>query len=77
MPDDYGSRLSSEELRNLVAYLGSLKGRDMAKTAAATIPGGVTYERLRNSDAEPQNWIALLGQLSRNALLRPQSDHAR
>jgi alcohol dehydrogenase (cytochrome c) len=61
MPDDYGSRLSPEELRNLIAYLGSLKGRDMAKTAAAAIPGGVTYERLRDSNAEPQNWMHYWG----------------
>src|SRR2546427_3246043 len=61
MPDDYGSRLSSEELQTLMAYLGSLKGRDMDKTARAAIPGGVTYERLRDSDAEPQNWMHYWG----------------
>jgi len=61
MPDDYGARLTAEELQNLVAYLGSLKGRDPDKTAAATIPGGMTYERLRDSDAEPQNWMHYWG----------------
>ena len=61
MPDDYGSRLSSEELQSLIAYLGSLKERDIEKTARATIPGGVAYERLRDSDAEPQNWMHYWG----------------
>jgi len=61
MPADYGSRLSAQEIQDIVAYLGSLKGRDESKTAAATIPGGVTSERLRNSDAEPQNWMHYWG----------------
>ncbi len=61
MPDDYGTRLSPEELQNLIAYLGTLKTRDIAKTAAATIPGGITYERLRDTDAEPQNWVHYWG----------------
>ena len=61
MPADYASRLSADELRNLVAYLGTLKERDVNKTASATIPGGVTYDRLRNSDAEPQNWMHYWG----------------
>src|SRR5437870_6626481 len=57
MPGDYASRLSTEELRGLIAYLSTLKERDLTKTAAAQIPGGVTYERLRNANAEPQNWM--------------------
>ncbi len=61
MPADYGSRLSAQELQDVVAYLGTLKGRDESKTVAAAIPGGVTYERLRNSDAEPQNWMHYWG----------------
>src|SRR5215471_16182712 len=61
MPADYASRLSADELRNLVAYLGTLKERDVNKTASATIPGGITYDRLRNSDAEPQNWMHYWG----------------
>ena len=61
MPDDYEARLTAEELQNLVAYLASLKGRDPDKTASATIPGGITYERLRDSDAEPQNWMHYWG----------------
>jgi alcohol dehydrogenase (cytochrome c) len=61
MPADYRSRLSEGELQNLLAYLGTLKERDLNKTAAAAIPGGVTFERLRNSDAEPQNWMHYWG----------------
>jgi PQQ-dependent dehydrogenase (methanol/ethanol family) len=61
MPADFASRLSTDELRNLVAYLGTLKERDMNKTASAAISGGLTYDRLSNSDAEPQNWMHYWG----------------
>src|SRR5262249_3415953 len=61
MPADYASRLNAQELQSLVAYLGSLKGRDITRTAAATVLGGVTYERLRDSDKEPQNWMHYWG----------------
>ena len=36
MPGDYATRLSVLELQNLVAYLGTLKGRDGHREAAAT-----------------------------------------
>jgi len=61
MPQDYATRLSDAELRNLVAYLGSLRARDLATTATVTIPGGVTYDRLRNAKSEPQNWLHYWG----------------
>ena len=47
-PPDYATRLSADEIANLVAYLRTLQARDLSKTAAAPpVPGGVTYERLR------------------------------
>jgi PQQ-dependent dehydrogenase (methanol/ethanol family) len=61
MPDDYASRLSAPEIDDLVAYLKSSKERDLTKTITADIPGGLTYERLRNSKAEPQNWLTYWG----------------
>jgi alcohol dehydrogenase (cytochrome c) len=61
MPADYASRLSSQELQTLVAYLGTLKERNITKTAGAEILGGVTYERLRDSDKQPQNWMHYWG----------------
>jgi PQQ-dependent dehydrogenase (methanol/ethanol family) len=63
MPGDYASRLTNAELQNVIAYLGTLNARDMAKAAAASagLAGGVTYERLRKSDAEPQNWMHYWG----------------
>jgi len=61
MPADYASRLNAAEIQNLVAYLVTLKERDINKTANAAIPGGVTAGRLRNSDAEPQNWMHYWG----------------
>jgi len=61
MPDDYQTRLSAAELRDLLAYLHTLQGRDMSKTSAASIPGGLTYERIRQAANEPQNWLTYWG----------------
>ena len=61
-PADYATRLSNTDVAHLVAYLGTLRGRDMSKTAsAAPVPGGVTYERLLNAKAEPHNWLMYWG----------------
>ena len=61
-PTDYATRFSAAEIANLVAYLGSLKGRDERKTAAAPpVPGGVTFERLVNAASEPHNWLMYWG----------------
>jgi PQQ-dependent dehydrogenase (methanol/ethanol family) len=61
-PTDSATRLSPADTANLVAYLGTLKGRDPAKTAVAPPPpGGVTYERLLNSKKEPHNWLMYWG----------------
>jgi putative heme-binding domain-containing protein len=61
MPDDFGKRLSPGETQDVVAYLKTLNGRDPEKTALADIPDGLTYERMRNSAAEPQNWLTYWG----------------
>jgi PQQ-dependent dehydrogenase (methanol/ethanol family) len=61
MPDDYGRRLSAPEMDNLVAYLKTLRVRDLQKTAAAPITGGLDYERIRNSSREPHNWPTYWG----------------
>ena len=61
MPSDYGKRLSPGEIDNLVAYLKSQKQRDFQQTVQAEIPAGLSYERLRNSQAEPQNWLTYWG----------------
>ena len=61
MPQDYATRLTDADLQSLVDYLSTLKARDLTKTAVANISGGVSYERLRNSRAEPQNWLHYWG----------------
>jgi alcohol dehydrogenase (cytochrome c) len=61
MPDDLGKRLSAGEIQDVVAYLKTLDGRDLAKTVLTDIPGGLTFERMRNSAAEPQNWFTYWG----------------
>jgi PQQ-dependent dehydrogenase (methanol/ethanol family) len=61
MPDNYGQILSAEEIQNLVAYLKSLKARDLSKTIEADLAGGLSFERLRNAQFEPQNWLTYWG----------------
>lgn len=60
MPAD-GKMLSADEIQNLVAYLSTLKQRDLAKTSEAKLPPGLTYERIKNAQAEPQNWLTYWG----------------
>jgi alcohol dehydrogenase (cytochrome c) len=61
MPGDYATRLSAGELQNLLAYLRTLKGRDLGKTSTISVSGGLTDDRLRNAQAEPQNWVTYWG----------------
>ena len=61
MPADYATRLSPAEIIDVVAYLRTLAGRDLRKTIAQPMAGGVTFDRLRNSKAEPQNWLTYWG----------------
>ncbi len=61
MPADYATRITTDDLQALVTYLGTLNGRDIKKTSAALIGGGIASTRLRNSQAEPQNWMHYWG----------------
>ena len=61
MPANYGQMLSQDEMQNLIAYLKSLKARDFSKTIQADLPAGLSYERLSNAKAEPQNWLTYWG----------------
>lgn len=61
MPADFQSRLSADEITNVVAYLSTQRGRDLAKVARQPLTGGVSYERLLQADAEPQNWLMYWG----------------
>ena len=61
MPGDFESRLNATEITNLVAYLSAQKERDLAKVVTQPLAGGVSYERLLKSDAEPQNWLMYWG----------------
>jgi PQQ-dependent dehydrogenase (methanol/ethanol family) len=61
MPADFAQRLSTAEIDSVIAYLRTLNGRDLDKSAQADIPGGLTYDRLRNASAEPQNWLTYWG----------------
>ena len=59
MPDDFGRRLSAGEVKNLVSYLKTLTGGAPILRSEST--GGLTYERIVNAKAEPQNWLTYWG----------------
>jgi PQQ-dependent dehydrogenase (methanol/ethanol family) len=61
MPEDYDKKLSSSEIENLVAYLKTLKKRDMSETAKAELPPGINYSRLRDTAKDPGNWLTYWG----------------
>ena len=54
-------RLAEPEIDGLVSYLRTLNGRDAAKLIQAEIPGGLSFDRLRDASAEPQNWLTYWG----------------
>jgi alcohol dehydrogenase (cytochrome c) len=64
MPDDYGSRLTGADIRNVVAYLKTLHGLDLSKASVSIQPGEVPFERIRNAAEEPQNWLSYWGDYS-------------
>ncbi|MBM3785692.1 MAG: PQQ-dependent dehydrogenase, methanol/ethanol family [Acidobacteria bacterium] len=53
--------LNAGEIDDVVAYLKAQNGRDLAKTAAARIEGGLTHQRMVHSAREPQNWFSYWG----------------
>jgi PQQ-dependent dehydrogenase (methanol/ethanol family) len=57
MPDDFSSKLSADEIGNVVAWLKTLNG------SATLSSGGLSWERIRDSDREPQNWLSYWGDL--------------
>jgi alcohol dehydrogenase (cytochrome c) len=62
MPDDYGKRLSHQEVQDLLVYLKSLKTRDLGQVAAqAALGKGLQYSRIRDAHKEPQNWLTYWG----------------
>ena len=63
MPADYATRLSQDDINNIVAFLRTLHGRDPGKAASAAGLGapGLTFDRLRNAEAEPHNWLTYWG----------------
>ena len=70
-PPDYATRLSADEIANLVAYLRTLQARDLSKTASAPpVPGGVTYERLLAARNRASQLADVLGRLPGHALFR-------
>jgi len=74
MPTNYRQVLSDIEIQDLVAYLKTLQARDLSKTSEPDPPGGLSFERIQNAQAETQNLADLLGKLPGPALLSPQPD---
>ncbi|HVW83221.1 MAG TPA: PQQ-dependent dehydrogenase, methanol/ethanol family [Bryobacteraceae bacterium] len=56
MPDDYAKRLTAKEIQDVVAYLKTQNGFGSSP--------GLTWDRIRHADKEPQNWLTYWGDLS-------------
>ena len=61
MPTNYRQVLSATEIQDLVAYLKTLQARDLSKTSEPDPPGGLSFERIQNAQAETQNWPTYWG----------------
>ena len=61
MPSDYGQRMSPAQIQNVVAYLKSLRARDLKETIQAKLPAGLSPERLKHAEKESQNWLTYWG----------------
>jgi alcohol dehydrogenase (cytochrome c) len=62
MPSDYATRLTPDEITNIVGFLRMQQGRDQNTIVAQpATAGGVTYQRLMNAKAEPHNWLMYWG----------------
>ena len=59
MPDDFARKLSSAEIDDVVAWLETLHGT----SGGAGPSAGLRWERIRDSDREPQNWLSYWGDL--------------
>jgi len=64
MPSDYAKRLTADDITNIVGFLRTQQARDLTKTIAQPLAGGVTYQRLVNAKAEPHNWPMYWGDYS-------------
>lgn len=61
MPSNYGQLLTPAEVQNLIAYMKTLKARDLTQTIKADLPAGLTYNALIDALKTPQNWLTYWG----------------
>ncbi len=59
MPGDYATRLSSTELTDVLAYLGTRRERSVA--AGVDVASTLDHARLEKAAAEPHNWLMYWG----------------
>ena len=76
MPADYASRLNTQELQNIVAYLGTLKERDSTRQQLPH-SGRLVLRAAEQFGCGASELDALLGQLSRNPLFGIEANNER
>jgi alcohol dehydrogenase (cytochrome c) len=65
MPEYPEARLDAAKLRDLVAFLSSLRGTSEGAAAAGdSVPGQVPYARLLSAAGQPENWLTYSGSYS-------------
>ena len=61
MPADYATRLSPDEINNSSRISGPCTGARPARSRRLPLAAGVTFDRLRNAQSEPHNWLMYWG----------------
>jgi PQQ-dependent dehydrogenase (methanol/ethanol family) len=61
MPADFAQRLSESEINDLVTYIKTQNGGGFTKFVLRAQNSGVSFDRLIDAAAEPQNWLTYWG----------------
>ncbi len=77
MPGDYGTKLAAGEIDDLVAYLSTLRERDLTIASTSTANRRPHVQSIGERGRRAAELVDVLGQFPRHALFRPQADHGR
>ena len=77
MPGDYGTKLAAGEIDDLVAYLSTLRERNLTITSTSTMSRRRHVRSIGERGGRAAELVDVLGQFPRHALFRAQAGHCR